>query len=144
MDDSLAGACRTLWREIMAHHLYITGGVGSEWNGEKFSERYDLPNDRAYAESCAGIGLMMFARRMLDLELRGEYGDIIERTLYNNVLAGMSQDGTQFFYVNPLEVDPPVTKRRYDCHLVKTQRVGWLGCACCPPNIARTMASLAK
>lgn len=143
-DASLAKACRTLWREIVAHHLYVTGGIGSEWMGEKFSERYDLPNDRAYAESCAGIGLMMFARRLLDLELRGEYGDVIERTLYNNVLAGMSQDGTKFFYVNPLEVNPPVAKRRYDCSYVKTQRVGWFGCACCPPNIARTLASLAN
>ncbi|WP_438479806.1 glycoside hydrolase family 127 protein [Oleiharenicola lentus] len=143
-DSTLANACRVLWKEIVSHHLYITGGVGSEWMGEKFSERYDLPNDRAYAESCAGIGLMMFARRMLDLELRGEYGDIIERTLYNNVLAGMSHDGTKFFYVNPLEVVPAVTKRRYDCHHIKTERVGWFGCACCPPNIARTLASLAN
>ena len=143
-DATLAKACRTLWQEIVAHHLYVTGGIGSEWMGEKFSERYDLPNDRAYAESCAGIGLMMFARRMLDLELRGDYGDVIERTLYNNVLAGMSQDGTKFFYVNPLAVNPPVAKRRYDCSYVKTQRVGWFGCACCPPNIARTLASLAN
>jgi hypothetical protein len=79
---------------------------------------------------------------MLDLELRGEFGDVMERTLYNNVLAGMSQDGTKFFYVNPLEVTPPVARRRYDCHYVKTERVGWFGCACCPPNIARTLASL--
>jgi DUF1680 family protein len=143
-DDSLASACRVLWEEITAHHLYITGGIGSEWMGEKFSERYDLPNDRAYADSCAGIGLMMFARRLLDLELRGEYGDVIERTLFNNVLAGMSHDGKKFFYVNPLEVNPPVAKRRYDCHYVKTQRVGWFGCACCPPNIARTLASLSN
>lgn len=141
-DESLAETCRTLWREICGHHLYVTGGIGSEWMGEKFSERFDLPNDRAYAESCAGIGLMMFARRLLDLELRGEYGDVIERTLYNNVLAGMSQDGTKFFYVNPLEIIPAVAKRRYDCHYLKPQRVGWFGCACCPPNIARTLASL--
>lgn len=142
-DDSLRAACERLWREITARHLYITGGVGAEWMGEKFSEAYDLPNDRAYAESCAGIGLVLFARRMLDLQLRGEYGDVIERALYNNVLAGMSHDGCRFFYVNPLEVIPANAKRRYDAHYVKTQRTGWFGCACCPPNIARTLASLA-
>jgi len=141
-DEGLANTCRSLWEQIRDHHLYLTGGIGSEWMGEKFSERYDLPNDRAYAESCAGIGLALFSRRMLDLDLRGDYGDVIERALYNNVSAGMSLDGTRFFYVNPLEVTPSVAKRRYDCHYVKTQRVGWFGCACCPPNIARTFASL--
>jgi DUF1680 family protein len=110
--------------------------------GEKFSERHDLPNDRAYAESCAGIGLVFWARRMLDLELRGTYGDVMERALYNNVLAGMALDGKTFFYVNPLEIRPAEAKRRYDEHFIKTQRVPWFGCACCPPNIARTLASL--
>jgi hypothetical protein len=110
--------------------------------GEKFAERYDLPNDRAYAESCAGIGLVFWARRMLDLELRSEYADVMERALYNNVLAGMALDGKTFFYVNPLEVRPAEAKRRYDLHYVKTQRVPWFGCACCPPNIARTLTSL--
>lgn len=143
-DDSLRRTCETLWLHLQRGHLYVTGGVGAEWMGEKFSEAYDLPNDRAYAESCAGIGLMFFARRMLDLELRGEYGDTMERALYNNVLAGMSHDGTKFFYVNPLEVTPELAKRRFDCRAVKTQRVGWFGCACCPPNIARLFASLAR
>lgn len=141
-DASLAVTCQTLWSEILARHLYLTGAVGAEWMGEKFGEPYDLPNDRAYAETCASIGLMMFARSMLDLELCAEYGDVMERALYNTVLAGMSQDGTRFFYVNPLEVTPNVAKRRYDCRQVKTQRVPWFGCACCPPNIARTLASL--
>lgn len=142
-DAELARVCRQLWNEIHARHLYVTGGIGSEWMGEKFSEPYDLPNDRAYAESCAGIGLVLFSRRMLDLELRGAYADVIERTLYNNVLAGMALDGRTFFYVNPLEVRPAEAKRRYDHHHVKAQRVPWFGCACCPPNIARTLASLA-
>lgn len=134
--------CRAWWTRLCAGHLYVTGGVGADWMGEKFSTAFDLPNDRAYAETCAGIGLIFFARRMLDLELIGEYADVMERALYNNVLAGMSHDGTKFFYVNPLEVVPVVAKRRYDCHAVKTQRVGWFGCACCPPNIARLFASL--
>jgi len=142
-DPGLAEACRRLWQQIYRQHLYVTGGIGSEWMGEKFSEPYDLPNDRAYSESCAGIGLVFFSRRMLDLELRGLYADVMERTLYNNVLAGMALDGKTFFYVNPLEVRPAEARRRYDHHHIKTQRVPWFGCACCPPNIARTLASLA-
>lgn len=141
-DDSLRSACHMLWQNLSNFHTYVTGALGSEWNGEQFSGRYDLPNDRAYAESCAGIGLVFFARRMLDLELRGEFADAMERTLFNNVLAGMALDGKTFFYVNPLEVRPAEAKRRYDQHYVKTQRVPWFGCACCPPNIARTLASL--
>ena len=141
-DESLRKACETLWDNLTRYHLYITGGIGSEWMGEKFAERYDLPNDRAYAESCAGIGLVFWARRMLDLQLRGAYADVMERALYNNVLAGMALDGKTFFYVNPLEMRPAEAKRRYDQHYIKTQRVPWFGCACCPPNIARTLTSL--
>ena len=70
-DDSLRSACHMLWQNLSNFHTYVTGAIGSEWNGEQFSGRYDLPNDRAYAESCAGIGLVFFALRMLDLELRG-------------------------------------------------------------------------
>ncbi len=143
-DDGLRQTCRTLWHEIHARHLYVTGGIGAEWMGEKFAEPYDLPNDRAYAESCAGIGLVFFSRRMLDLELNGAFGDVMERALYNNVLAGMALDGKTFFYVNPLQVRPTEAHRRYDHRHVKTQRVPWFGCACCPPNIARTLASLAS
>jgi hypothetical protein len=143
-DDSLLRSCRTLWDSIVRRHLYLTGGVGSEPYGEKFTEPFDLPPDRAYAETCAAIGVIFFARRMLDVELRGEYADVMERALYNNVQSGMSLDGTKFFYVNPLELIPAVAKRRYECHLVKTQRVGWFGCACCPPNVARLFASLGE
>jgi DUF1680 family protein len=141
-DRKRADQCRKFWTAIVSAHLYVTGGVGSEPYGEKFCEPHDLPTDRAYAETCAAIGVMMCARRMLELELRGEYGDVLERALYNNVLAGMSADGLSFFYVNPLEVVPAVAKRRFECHLVKTQRVGWFGCACCPPNLARVLTSL--
>jgi len=141
-DVSLREACVTLWANLKNYHTYVTGAIGSEWNGEQFSGRYDLPNDRAYAESCAGIGLVFFARRMLDLDLRGEHADAMERTLLNNVLAGMAIDGKTFFYVNPLEVRPAEAKRRFDQNYVKTERVPWFGCACCPPNIARTLTSL--
>jgi DUF1680 family protein len=143
-DASLLRSCHTLWDSLVRGHLYITGGVGSEPYGEKFTEPFDLPPDRAYSETCAAIGVIFFARRMLELELRGEFADVMERSLYNNVISGMSLDGTKFFYVNPLELIPAVAKRRYECHLVKTQRVGWFGCACCPPNVARLFASLGE
>lgn len=143
-DASLLESCRTLWAAIVRGHLYLTGGVGSEPYGEKFTDPFDLPPDRAYSETCAAIGVIFFARRMLDIELRGEYADVMERALYNNVQSGMSLDGTKFFYVNPLELIPSVAKRRYECHLFKTQRVGWFGCACCPPNVARLFASLGE
>jgi hypothetical protein len=141
-DAALAEQCRGLWSAITTRHLYVTGGVGTEPYGEKFCEPFDLPPDRAYAETCAAIGLVFCARRLLELELRGEYADVMERALCNNVLAGLALDGRTYFYVNPLEVVPAVAKRRYECHLVKTQRVPWFGCACCPPNIARLFASL--
>jgi len=143
-DTTLREACHRLWTAIVGRHLYVTGGVGAEPWGEKFAEPFDLPPDRAYAETCAAIGVVFFARRMLDLELRGEFADVMERALYNNVMAGMSLDGTKFFYVNPLELIPAVAKRRHECRLVKTQRVGWFGCACCPPNVARLFASLGE
>jgi len=132
-----------LWRETLARHLYIIGGVGADGpGGENFSEPYDLPDDRSYAETCAAIGLMMWSRRLLDLSLDSQYTDVMELALYNNVLAGLAQDGHHYFYVNPLAVNPGETRRRYDCKMVKTQRVPWFGCACCPPNVARLLSSL--
>ena len=141
-DPALRDHGRRLWQAIVERHLYVTGGVGSEPYGEKFCEPFDLPPDRAYAETCAAIGVVMCARRMLDHELDGAHADVMERALYNNVLAGLALDGRTYFYVNPLEVVPAVAKRRFECHLVKTQRVPWFGCACCPPNVARLFASL--
>ena len=141
-DAALADQCRALWTSVTTKHLYVTGGVGSEPYGEKFCEPFDLPPDRAYAETCAAIGVVLCARRMLEVELDGGHTDVMERALYNNVLAGLALDGCTYFYVNPLEVVPAIAKRRYECHLVKTQRVPWFGCACCPPNVARLLASI--
>ncbi len=144
-DAALAARCRQMWDETMARHLYIIGGIGSDGpGGEKFSAPYDLPDDRSYAETCAAIGLVFWARRMLDLELDAGIAEVMERALYNNVLAGLSLDGCHYFYVNPLAVNPPETHRRYDCRMVKTQRVPWFGCACCPPNVARLLGSLGQ
>ncbi|MCV5396721.1 glycoside hydrolase family 127 protein, partial [Escherichia coli] len=102
-DDSKRQDCLRLWNNMAQRQLYITGGIGSQSSGEAFSSDYDLPNDTVYAESCASIGLMMFARRMLEMEGDSQYADVMERALYNTVLGGMALDGKHFFYVNPLE-----------------------------------------
>jgi DUF1680 family protein len=141
-DASLLAACRALWRSAVSRRMYITGGVGSKAEGEEFTADYDLPNDTAYAETCAAIGLMFFAQSMLAIEPSGEYADVMERALYNNVLAGMSRDGETFFYVNPLEVPPEGSPRAEERRHVRTRRQPWFGCACCPPNVARLVASL--
>ncbi len=142
-DEALATACRRLWNAIEERHLYLTGGIGADGpGGEKFGEPYDLPSDRAYAETCAAVGLVFFARRMLDLDLDGSIADTMERALYNNVLSGISLDGRSYFYVNPLEARPREAVRRYDCRHVKTTRQPWFACACCPPNVARLLSSL--
>ena len=122
--------------------MYITGGVGSSGILERFTTDYDLPNDSAYAESCASIALAMFCRRMATVTGEAHYMDTAEQALINTVLAGVSLDGEKFFYVNPLEVIPNNCQPAMDKQHVKPQRQSWFGCACCPPNIARTLASL--
>lgn len=143
-DESLLAACDRLWRSIVDKQMYITGGIGSTHHGEAFSFAYDLPNDTVYAETCASIGLIFFAQRMLRIRPYAEYADVMERALYNTVLAGMSQDGKHYFYVNPLEVWPEASRRNPGKHHVLPQRPGWFGCACCPPNVARLIASLSQ
>jgi len=96
-DETLAAACRTLWESITRKRMYLTGAIGSAYEGESFTKDYHLPNDTAYGETCASVGLIFFARRMLDLSKSGEYGDVMERALYNCVLAGMQLDGQRFF-----------------------------------------------
>ncbi|WP_028612019.1 glycoside hydrolase family 127 protein [Paenibacillus harenae] len=144
-DESLLEACRRLWDNIASKQMYITGGIGSMAHGEAFSFDYDLPNDTVYSETCAAIGLIFFAHRMLQLEPNSRYADVMERALYNTVLGGMSRDGRHFFYVNPLEVTPEVCEgRNKNFNHVKPVRQEWFGCACCPPNIARLLASLGE
>ncbi|MGN1181319.1 MAG: glycoside hydrolase family 127 protein [Suilimivivens sp.] len=143
-DEELYQACKRLWKSITERRMYVTGGIGSTVLGEAFSVDYDLPGDTAYAETCASIGLMFFASRMLENEVKGEYGDVMERAFYNTVLAGMQLDGKRFFYVNPLEVVPGISgvspTQRHD--LIK--RPKWYACACCPPNVARLITSFGK
>ncbi|MCG8512810.1 MAG: glycoside hydrolase family 127 protein [Halanaerobiales bacterium] len=143
-DSELIKVAKRLWENVTGRQMYITGGVGAEDNGEAFSFDYDLPNDRAYTETCAAIGLVFWAQRMLRLELDGKYADIMEKALYNGVMSGISLDGEKYFYVNPLEVWPAATKKRYDLRHVEYTRQQWFGCACCPPNIARLIASIGQ
>lgn len=143
-DDKLMEACKTLWNSIVNEKMYITGGIGGTHIGEAFSYPYDLPNDTAYAETCAAIGLVFLARRMLETEVNSKYADVMERALYNCVLSGMSLDGKEFFYVNPLEVNPKACKEDQRIAHVKAVRQKWFGCACCPPNLARTISSVSS
>ena len=141
-DPGLAAACRRLWESTVSRRMYVTGALGSSEHGEAFTFNYDLPNDTAYAETCASVGLVFFAKRMLCLEPLGEYADVMERALYNSVLSGMQLDGKRFFYVNPLEVVPEACEWDRNKSHVKAERQPWFGCACCPPNLVRLMASL--
>ena len=141
-DPSLKKACEALWHSVVHEKMYITGSIGATHIGEAFSFPFDLPNDTAYAESCAAIGLVFFARRMLEMEPKAEYADIMEKCLYNGILSGMALDGKSFFYVNPLEVFPEADNNDGRKKHVKTVRQKWFGCACCPPNIARMLASV--
>ena len=141
-DQGLAKACRALWESVTHRQMYVTGGIGSTVLGEAFTVDYDLPNATVYAETCASIGLIFFARQMLQLEAKGEYADVIERALYNTVLAGMQLDGKRFFYVNPLEVVPGISGKAATQTHDLPQRPPWYACACCPPNVARLLSSI--
>ena len=129
-DDGLLEACRRLWENVCQKRMYVTGGIGPSRDNEGFTEDYDLPNETAYAETCAAVGLIFWNHRLLHAEGRARYADIMEKALYNGALAGISLNGREFFYVNPLASS--------GAH----HRQEWFGCACCPPNIARLIASL--
>lgn len=141
-DTELYEASKTLWNNMVEKKMYVTGGVGSTVQGEAFTGDYDLPNDTMYCETCAAISVVYFAQRMFKLKQSSEYIDVLERALYNGVLSGMALDGKHFFYVNPLEVNPSNCETNPGKSHVKPVRPEWLGCACCPPNFARTVASI--
>lgn len=143
-DEELLNACITLWKNITTRRMYITGGIGSSGLLERFTTDYDLPNNRNYSETCASIGLALFGRRMAQITKNAAYMDVVESALYNTVLAGVAMDGKSFFYVNPLEVWPQNCIPHTSLDHVKPVRQKWFGVACCPPNIARTLASLGE
>lgn len=143
-DEEMLKACKILWNNIVNKRMYITGSIGSSGILERFTTDYDLPNDINYSETCASIGLALFGLRMTKVTKDSKYIDIVERALYNTVLAGIAMDGKSFFYVNPLEVWPASCLPRTSKEHIKPTRQKWFGVACCPPNIARTLASLGQ
>lgn len=143
-DDALMAACEAIWDNIVNKRMYITGSVGSSGHLERFTADYDLPNDSNYSETCASIGLVLFGSRMAAIKRDARYMDIVERALYNTVLAGISLEGDRYFYVNPLEVWPASCMDHTSKSHVKPTRQRWFSVACCPTNVARTLASLGQ
>jgi DUF1680 family protein len=129
-EPALRAALLRLWQSMTSRKMYGSGGIGSRYEGESFGEDYELPNALAYSETCAAIGSVMWNWRMLLIEGDARYADLLERTLYNAVLCGVSLDGQTYFYENPLADEG------------HHHRQPWFGTACCPPNVARTLAAL--
>lgn len=129
-DAGLKQACEALWADVMDTKMYVTAGLGPSAHNEGFTVDYDLPNQTAYAETCASVALIFWAQRMLHLDLDGRYADILELALFNGALSGLSRDGTHYFYANPLESDGRPT------------RWEWHTCPCCTMNVSRLVASV--
>jgi DUF1680 family protein len=129
-DAGYLDAMKTVWSDVVERNMYITGGIGSSGNNEGFSTDYDLPNEQAYCETCASVGMVFWNQRMNALTGESEYIDVLEKSLYNGALDGLSLSGDHFFYGNPL------------ASTGKNGRREWFGTACCPANIARLVASL--
>ena len=140
-DQSYWKTLNALWDDLSAHQLYVTGGVGARQEGEAFGDPYELPNARAYGESCAAIGNMMWNWRMLAASGDAKFTDVIERALYNGINSGMSLDGKTYCYRNPLAFDPSGDARYTEDPEGKI-RNPWYYTTCCPPNLERTFASL--
>lgn len=137
-DTSYSNALNRLWNNTVDKKMYITGGVGAIHEGEQFGKNYELPNLTAYAETCASIGSVWWNQKMFLLSGDAKYYDILERTLYNGVISGMSTNGKQFFYTNPLESDGKFLFNKGVC-----TRQSWFDCSCCPTNLIRFIPSLA-
>ena len=147
-DKELLAACKRIFDNVRDRQMYVTGGIGAASSGERFTEDYVLSNDLAYAETCAAIALALFARRMSSIIPDSKYADVAELAIYNGSLAGVSLDGHSFFYINPLEIDLENRRRNKEHYYFEktyapiTQRVEVFDCSCCPPNIARLIASI--
>jgi DUF1680 family protein len=129
-EDALMQALGAQWSHMVSNQIYVSGGLGSRHDGESLGGDHELPNDRAYTETCAAIASMMWCQRMHAATGEARYADLFEHTLYNAMLPGWSLDGRRYFYVNPLANDG------------NHRRQPWYDCACCPPNVARTLAVL--
>jgi uncharacterized protein len=129
-DAAYMNAMKSVWEDVVEKNMYLTGGIGSSGNNEGFTHDYDLPNESAYCETCASVGMVFWNQRMAQLSGDGKYVDVLEKSLYNAALDGLSLSGDRFFYDNPLSSTGQNT------------RSAWFGTACCPANIARLVASL--
>jgi DUF1680 family protein len=129
-DAGLFAVLEGLWQHLASTRLFVTGGLGTSGSNEGFTRDYDLPDEEAYAETCAAIGLVLWCHRMLQVAGESKYADLMERALYNGFLSGISLDGAGFFYENPL-----ASRGQH-------ARLPWYDCACCPPNVARMLAGL--
>lgn len=131
-DKTLLANLPRIWEDITQRKMYVTGGIGSSASNEGFTRPYDLPNDAAYAETCAAIGLALWNHRMFLLSGHGRYVDVLERAVYNGMLSGVSLSGDRFFYTNPL-----ASRGQHE-------RVPWFDCACCPSNVVRYVPSIGE
>lgn len=136
-DSAYKQAVFNLWENMVNKKIYITGGIGARHDGEAFGENYELPNLTAYNETCAAIGSVYWNHRLFLLTGKSVFYDVLERTLYNGLISGLSLDGTQFFYPNALESDGKYKSNRGSC-----TRQDWFDCSCCPTNIIRFIPSL--
>ena len=147
-DGELKHACGMIFDNTVNKKMYITGGLGSTHRGEAFTTGYYLPNATAYAETCAAIAFVQFASRMQKIEMDSKYADACERAIYNGVMSGISLDGRKFFYENPLEIARDLHTVNTACndseHLPIMERIEYFGCSCCPPNLTRFIASIAR
>lgn len=146
-DISLLETTRLIWEDLTHHQMYVTGGLGPAHANEGFTFEYDLPNETAYAETCASISLVFWAKRMFDIDPHSRYTDVMERALYNGVLAGVSYEGDQFFYANPLASYPYVNPHDHFSGINTEKyyrRSDWFVCPCCPPNLARIVADIGE
>ncbi|MBQ7322897.1 MAG: glycoside hydrolase family 127 protein [Clostridia bacterium] len=149
-DEALLCACRDLFADVTERKMYVTGGLGSTRIGEAFTVAYDLPNAGAYTETCASIGMILFARRLIEADPANaaKYADVIELEMYNGALSGLSLDGESFFYENPLEICRTerhrITATNDQERWPISRRVKVFGCSCCPPNLVRWLASMGQ
>ncbi|MBN8634109.1 MAG: glycoside hydrolase family 127 protein [Anaerolineae bacterium] len=144
-DSTLLDACRVIWEDLTSKQMYITGGLGPAHANEGFTFGYDLPNESAYAETCASIALVFWAKSMFDIDPDSRYTDVMERALYNGIMSGVSWEGNQFFYANPLASYPYVNPHEHFSGINTPKhyrRQDWFVCPCCPPNLARVTANL--
>lgn len=142
-DQSLIEALQRLHHNVTLKRMYVTGGIGPSRFNEGFTTDYDLPNDTAYQETCASVGMIVWNYRMLKLTGDGRYADVMERSLYNAFLAGVSLAGDTFFYANPL-YSSGINRQQPGEEHISSRRQGWFTTACCPPNVARLLPSLGK